>query len=147
METTVEKLEMMFSKSEADLDYIEKRLRLNFTNNAANNEGSSEENPAVMLENLLSIKAKHAELCSQVKEIAAAQKESMDSIRQNMGTIVDLLQHCQHNSDAQMDLLAKSLPECAEFLGLDSSKAGGGHTLLALIVNGLGEFLQIFRFQ
>uniref|UniRef100_A0A3Q4GIE5 Spindle and kinetochore-associated protein 2-like n=1 Tax=Neolamprologus brichardi TaxID=32507 RepID=A0A3Q4GIE5_NEOBR len=32
METTVEKLEAMFLKAEADLDYIEKRLKLDFIN-------------------------------------------------------------------------------------------------------------------
>ncbi|XP_054873247.1 spindle and kinetochore-associated protein 2 isoform X2 [Amphiprion ocellaris] len=36
METTVEKLEAMFLKSEADLDYIEKWLKLDFMNTAEN---------------------------------------------------------------------------------------------------------------
>uniref|UniRef100_A0A3Q4GY28 Spindle and kinetochore-associated protein 2-like n=1 Tax=Neolamprologus brichardi TaxID=32507 RepID=A0A3Q4GY28_NEOBR len=37
METTVEKLEAMFLKAEADLDYIEKRLKLDFINSSAEN--------------------------------------------------------------------------------------------------------------
>ncbi|XP_038554351.1 spindle and kinetochore-associated protein 2-like [Micropterus salmoides] len=92
----------MFLKSEADLEYIEKRLKLDFINNAAENRCPTEENPAVMLENLRAIKAKHTALCSQVKEIAAAQKESMDSITNNLSSVMDLIQHFQQTTDVEV---------------------------------------------
>ncbi|XP_078122998.1 SKA complex subunit 2 isoform X1 [Sander vitreus] len=102
METTVEKLEAMFLKSEADLDYIEKRLKLDFINSAAENGCPAEENPALMLENLRAIKAKHTALCSQVKEIAVAQKESMDSIRSDLSSAMELVQHLQQTTDVEL---------------------------------------------
>ncbi|XP_063751284.1 spindle and kinetochore-associated protein 2 isoform X1 [Eleginops maclovinus] len=116
METTVEKLEAMFLKSEADLEYIEKRLKLDFLNKASANGCPTEENPAVMLENLRAIKAKHTALCSQVKEIAEAQKESMDSIRNNLSTAMELVQHFQQTTDVQVDPLTESEQESAELL-------------------------------
>ncbi|XP_044078410.1 spindle and kinetochore-associated protein 2 isoform X2 [Siniperca chuatsi] len=91
-----------FLKSEADLEYIEKRLKLDFINNTAENGSPAEENPAVMLENLRAIKAKHTALCSQVKEIAAAQKESMDSIRNNLNNVMELIQHFQQTTDVEV---------------------------------------------
>lgn len=118
METTVEKLEAMFLKSEADLEYIEKRLKLDFINNTAENGRPAEENPAVMLENLRAIKAKHTELCSQVKEIAAAQKESMDSIRNNLGSVMEMIQHFQQTTDIEVQPVSESVQGSAELLGI-----------------------------
>ncbi|XP_070773226.1 TIP41-like protein isoform X1 [Enoplosus armatus] len=109
--------ELKFLKSEADLEYIEKRLKLDFINNTAENGCPAEENPVVMLENLRAIKAKHAALCSQVKEIAAAQKESMDSIRNNLGTAMELIQHFQQTTDVEVQPLTESVRESAELLG------------------------------
>ncbi|XP_040908120.1 TIP41-like protein isoform X2 [Toxotes jaculatrix] len=113
--------ELKFQKSEADLEYIEKRLKLDFINNAAENGCPAEENPAVMLENLRAIKAKHTALCSQVKEIAAAQRESMDSIRNNLGSVMKLIQHLQQNTDVEVQPLTETEQQSAEFLGLPVS--------------------------
>ncbi|GAA6226806.1 spindle and kinetochore-associated protein 2 [Lates japonicus] len=115
METTVDKLEAMFLKSEADLEYIERRLKLDFISTAENG-CPAEENPAVMLENLRAIKAKHTVLCSQVKEIAAAQKESMDSIRNNLGSVMKLIQDFQQTTDVEVQPLMESEQESAELL-------------------------------
>lgn len=49
----------------------------------------------MILENLRSIRAKHAALCSQMTEITAAQKESMDYIRNSIGSAMDLMRHFQ----------------------------------------------------
>ncbi|XP_034406466.1 spindle and kinetochore-associated protein 2 [Cyclopterus lumpus] len=122
METTVEKLEAMFLKSEADLEYIERRLKLDFIKSAAETGCPAEENPAVMLENLRAIKAKHAALCSQVKEIAAAQKESMDSIRNNLGGAMELVQRFQQNTDVEVQPLTASERQSAELLVLAVSE-------------------------
>ncbi|KAM9348687.1 SKA complex subunit 2 [Symphorus nematophorus] len=123
METTVEKLEAMFVKSEADLEYIEKRLKLDFINNTAENGCPAEENPAVMLENLRAIKAKHTALCSQVKEIAAAQKESMDSIRNNLSSVMELIQHFQQTTDVEVQPMTESEQQAAELLGSASTES------------------------
>ncbi|XP_023260595.1 spindle and kinetochore-associated protein 2 [Seriola lalandi dorsalis] len=122
METTVDKLEAMFLKSEADLEYIEKRLRLDFINSTAESGSPAEENPAVMLENLTAIKAKHAELCSQVKEITAAQKESMDSIRNNLGSVMKLIQHLQQTTDVEVQPLTESEQQSADLLASADSQ-------------------------
>ncbi|XP_037322651.2 spindle and kinetochore-associated protein 2 isoform X2 [Pungitius pungitius] len=117
METTVEKLEAMFLKSEADLEYIERRLKLEFIKSTAENE-----NPALMLENLRAIKAKHAALCTQVQEIAAEQKESMDSIRNNLGSAMELVQRFQQTTDAEVQPLTELEKESTELLGLAVSE-------------------------
>ncbi|XP_041808435.1 spindle and kinetochore-associated protein 2 isoform X2 [Chelmon rostratus] len=116
METTVEKLEAMFLKSEADLEYIEKRLKLDFITNTAENGCLTEDNPVVMLEKLRAIKAKHTVLCSQVREIATAQKESIDSIRNSLSSVMELIQHFQQTADVEVQPLTEPVQESAEFL-------------------------------
>nr|XP_020477390.1 spindle and kinetochore-associated protein 2 [Monopterus albus] len=116
METTVDKLEAMFLKSEADLEYIEKRLKLDFINNTAENGGPPEENPAVMLENLRVIKAKHTALCSQVKDITTAQKDCMDSIKNNLGSVMELIQHFQQTIDVELHYAIRSEHLEAQYL-------------------------------
>uniref|UniRef100_A0A672Z5Q6 Protein FAM33A n=1 Tax=Sphaeramia orbicularis TaxID=375764 RepID=A0A672Z5Q6_9TELE len=93
-------LMLLFQKSEADLEYIEKRLKLDFISKVAEN-GCPEENPAEILENLMAIKAKHTALCCQVKELAAAQKESMDSIRNHLNSTMELIKHFQQTTDVE----------------------------------------------
>ncbi|XP_061819176.1 SKA complex subunit 2 isoform X1 [Nerophis lumbriciformis] len=95
METIVEKLEVMFSKSEAQLDYIENRLKLELINHTAENGCFSEENPVMMLDRLRAVKAKHKVLFSQMSEIAAAQNECMFSIRNKVNGVMALMQHFQ----------------------------------------------------
>uniref|UniRef100_A0A3P9I1I6 Protein FAM33A n=1 Tax=Oryzias latipes TaxID=8090 RepID=A0A3P9I1I6_ORYLA len=97
-----------FQKSEADLDYIERRLKLDFINSTAEN-GSPAENPAVMLENLKAVKAKYSLLCSEVKDIANAQKESMEAIRTSLSGIMEVIKHCQETSDAEVPTLQTAL--------------------------------------
>ncbi|KAF3706829.1 Spindle and kinetochore-associated protein 2 Protein FAM33A [Channa argus] len=116
METTVDKLEAMFLKSEADLEYIEKRLKLDFLNQHAVNGCPAKENPSEMLENLRDIKAKHTALSSQVNEITAAQKESMDSIRSNLQSIMELMRHFQKTTDVEVQPLTELEHESAELL-------------------------------
>ncbi|XP_030601616.1 SKA complex subunit 2 isoform X2 [Archocentrus centrarchus] len=115
METTVEKLEAMFLKAEADLDYIEKRMKLDFITNAAEN-GCPAENPAMMLENLKTIKSKHSALCSQVKELTNAQKDTMDSIRNNLSSVMELIQHFEQTTDVEVETLTQSEQESAALL-------------------------------
>ncbi|KAM9846764.1 SKA complex subunit 2 [Aulostomus maculatus] len=118
MEATVEKLEAMFQKSEADLEYIERRLKLDFINSTAENGRFAGENPAVMLEKLRAIKAKHTSLCDQVKEIAAAQKESMDSIRGHLSGVTELIQNLQQTSGVEVPPPTEAEQEAAQLLNL-----------------------------
>lgn len=55
-----------------------------------------------MLENLRAVKVKHAALCSQVKEITAAQKESMDCIRNSLSGVLEVMQHFQLTTDVEV---------------------------------------------
>ncbi|KAG7275018.1 hypothetical protein CRUP_030537 [Coryphaenoides rupestris] len=93
METTVEKLEAM--RSEADLDYIEKRLKLDFINATAPTDGA----PA------------------EVKEIAAAHKESMESIRSQLDGTLQLIHHFQQTDNAEISPLTDSGREAAALCG------------------------------
>ncbi|KAL0994461.1 hypothetical protein UPYG_G00122540 [Umbra pygmaea] len=121
METAVDKLEAMFQKAEADMEYMEKRLRLDFLTNAAEN-GAAEDNPVMLLKNLSAIKARHAALCTQVQEIAAEQKQSMDSIRAHLDTTVQLVQHLQQTADIEVPPLTESEQESADFFGLSANQ-------------------------
>lgn len=56
----------------------------------------------MVLENLKSIKSKHSALCSQVKELTSAQKESVDSIRNNLSGVMELLQHFEQTTDMEV---------------------------------------------
>uniref|UniRef100_A0A3Q3FAP8 Protein FAM33A n=1 Tax=Labrus bergylta TaxID=56723 RepID=A0A3Q3FAP8_9LABR len=116
METTVERLEAMFVKSEADLEYIEKRLKLDFINRPAET-GSTAENPAVMLENLRTIRSKHSELSTQLKEISAAQSESMKNIRSSLNSVSELIQNLQHNQDLKVEPLTEEEKKAVELIG------------------------------
>ncbi|XP_071029265.1 SKA complex subunit 2 [Oncorhynchus clarkii lewisi] len=117
METAVDKLEAMFQKAEADMEYMEKRLRLDFLTNVPENS-AAEENPVKLLENLSAIKTRHAALCTQVQEIAAEQKQSMDSIRVHLDTTVQLVQQLHQAADVELPTLTETEQESAEFLGL-----------------------------
>lgn len=55
-----------------------------------------------MLENLKAVKAKYSLLCSEVKEITNAQKESMDSIRTSLSGIMEVIKQCQQTSDLEV---------------------------------------------
>lgn len=91
----MDKLEALFQKSEADLDYIEKRLKVDFIKKSSNSGATAQENPAVLLKKLTEIKAHHAALSSQVKDLASEQKQTMDSIRANMEQAQQVLKELQ----------------------------------------------------
>uniref|UniRef100_A0A673WFH5 Protein FAM33A n=1 Tax=Salmo trutta TaxID=8032 RepID=A0A673WFH5_SALTR len=108
---------LSFQKAEADMEYMEKRLRLEFLTSAPVN-GKAEENPVKLLENLSAIKVRHAALCTQVQEIAAEQKQSMDSIQAHLDTTVQLVQQLQQTADVEIPPLTEMEQESADFLGL-----------------------------
>ncbi|XP_051540419.1 spindle and kinetochore-associated protein 2 isoform X1 [Myxocyprinus asiaticus] len=112
---TVDKLEAMFQKAEADIEYVEKRLKFDFMTNARE-AGSFEGNPVQLLENLSAIRARHAALCSQVEEIAAEQKQSMDSIRAHLDNTVQLVQQLQNTADIEVPALTEEEQEARDAL-------------------------------
>ncbi|KAI5614353.1 spindle and kinetochore-associated protein 2 [Silurus asotus] len=117
METAVDKLEAMFQKAEADIEYVEKRLKFDFMTSAREN-GAAEGNPVQLLESLASIKARHAALCAQMEEIAAEQKRSMDSIRSHLNTTVKLVEELQNTTDMQVPPLTQEEQEARDSLCL-----------------------------
>ncbi|XP_023198702.1 TIP41-like protein isoform X3 [Xiphophorus maculatus] len=94
--------ELKFLKSEADLEYIERRLKLDFINGASESGSFAKENVTGILENLKSIKAKHSLLRCQVSQITDAQKGSMELIRNRLGTAMELIKHCQQTSHLEL---------------------------------------------
>lgn len=106
MEPTVEKLETMFLKSEADLEYIERRLKLDFINSASEIGCTAEESVTLILENLKSIKAKHTGLKSQVTRITDAQKQCMELIKNRLSKAMELINHYQQSSDLEVAAMA-----------------------------------------
>lgn len=61
-----------------------------------------QENPAAVLGELRAIKAKYAKLFLEMEQIAAAQKQSMNSVRMSMNAITELTQHLQHTRDLEV---------------------------------------------
>lgn len=94
---------------------MEKRLKFDFVADARE-AGTFEGNPVQLLENLSAIKVRHAALCAQVEEIAAEQKQSMDSIRVHLDTTVQLVQQLQDTADVQVPPLTKEEQEARDFL-------------------------------
>ncbi|XP_016119118.1 spindle and kinetochore-associated protein 2 isoform X1 [Sinocyclocheilus grahami] len=112
---TVDKLEAMFQKAEADIEYVEKRLKFDFMA-SAREAGTFEGNPVQLLENLSTIKARHAALCTQVEEIAVEQKRSMDSLRAHLDTTVQMVQQLQNTADVQVPPLTEEEQEARDVL-------------------------------
>ncbi|XP_060765305.1 spindle and kinetochore-associated protein 2 [Neoarius graeffei] len=115
METAVDKLEAMFQKAEADIEYVEKRLKFDFMSSARQN-GTAEGNPVQLLESLAALKARHAALCVQMEEIATEQKRSMDSIRSHLNTTVKLVEELQNTTDMQVPPLTQEEQEARDSL-------------------------------
>ncbi|KAG7322737.1 hypothetical protein KOW79_014083 [Hemibagrus wyckioides] len=133
METAVDKLEAMFQKAEADIEYVEKRLKFDFMTSAREN-GTAEGNPVQLLESLAAIKTRHAALCTQMEEIAAEQKRSMDSIRSHLNTTVKLVEELQNTTDTQVPPLTQEEQEardslCSSVTALSIQVPSEAHTL------------------
>ncbi|XP_061659837.1 spindle and kinetochore-associated protein 2 isoform X2 [Syngnathoides biaculeatus] len=90
---------------------MEKRLKLGQNNRAAANRFSNEESSVVMLERLRAIKDKYTALCSQMSEIAAAQKVSKFSIQENLNSNILLVQHIQRAIGVEVHSEAESVPQ------------------------------------
>uniref|UniRef100_A0A671LCC5 Protein FAM33A n=1 Tax=Sinocyclocheilus anshuiensis TaxID=1608454 RepID=A0A671LCC5_9TELE len=114
VQTAVNPDSNLFQKAEADIEYVEKRLKFDFMANVRE-AGTFEGNPVQLLENLSAIKARHAALCTQVEEITAEQKRSMDSIRAHLDTTVQLVQQLQNTADVQVPPLTKEEQEARDF--------------------------------
>ncbi|KAJ8275729.1 hypothetical protein COCON_G00074810 [Conger conger] len=117
METAVNKLEAMFQKAEADLEYIEKQLKFECMTNVPEN-GGAEENPVKILENLSAIKVRHKALCTQMEQISVEQKQSVESIKGYLNTTMQLVQELQQTADTEVPPLTEKEKEAAEVLGL-----------------------------
>ncbi|XP_069766571.1 SKA complex subunit 2 isoform X2 [Narcine bancroftii] len=100
METAVNKLAGMFQKAESDLDYIEHKLEFEIKKNLPQNV-TSQENPVKLLEQLRIIKSRYRELCAEADQIAIERKETVDFIRTQLATTLQLVQKLQDQSDLE----------------------------------------------
>lgn len=57
---------------------------------------------AVILEKLNAIKTKHLALCSEVVEMSLAQKDTIDSIRISLASVMELIQHFHHTTEVEV---------------------------------------------
>ncbi|XP_007904376.1 spindle and kinetochore-associated protein 2 [Callorhinchus milii] len=106
METAVNKLEAMFQKAESDLDYIEHKLEFELVKILPQNV-SSKNNPVKLLEIAKVIKSRYRDLSAEADQIAAEQRESMDFIRSQLATTLQVLHKLQEQSDLKFPPLTE----------------------------------------
>ncbi|XP_051891315.1 spindle and kinetochore-associated protein 2 isoform X2 [Pristis pectinata] len=87
-----------FEKAESDLDYIEHKLKFEILRELPQNT-AQQENPIKLLEQLRVIKLRYRELCAEADLIAIERKESVDFIRTQLATTLQLVQKLQDQSD------------------------------------------------
>ncbi|XP_040280690.1 spindle and kinetochore-associated protein 2 [Bufo bufo] len=105
METAVNKLEALFQKAESDLDYIEQKLEFEMRKSLP--EGSAQENPTKLLEQLASVKSRFKSLSSQLDKIAADQQKSVEDIQTTIANTLKMVQHLQQQTDLQVPPLSE----------------------------------------
>ncbi|KAF7651230.1 hypothetical protein LDENG_00113820 [Lucifuga dentata] len=116
MEAAVEKLEVLFQKSEAELDYMEKRLKLDLVTQSGSEGFLTQENPALMLAKLKAMKSRHAALKAQLTHITAAQDQSMEAIRRNLRSMTELIHNVHNTAAVEIIPLTESQQQAAELL-------------------------------
>ncbi|XP_043910210.1 spindle and kinetochore-associated protein 2 [Protopterus annectens] len=119
METTVNKLEAMFEKAEADLDYIKQKLEFEIVRNLPD-EGKRKENPIMILEQLNVIKSRHKALCKQMEKISAEQKECTEVIRSTLSSTEKMLQDLNQLSCLEASPLSDQEQEAARLMNCQS---------------------------
>ncbi|XP_067864573.1 spindle and kinetochore-associated protein 2 isoform X2 [Heptranchias perlo] len=96
----------LFQKAESDLDYIEHKLEFEIVKNLPEN-APAQENPVKLLEQLRVIKSRYRELSAEADQIATEQKESVDFIRSQLATTLQLVQKLQEQSDLKSSPLTE----------------------------------------
>ncbi|XP_027759138.1 spindle and kinetochore-associated protein 2 isoform X2 [Empidonax traillii] len=95
METALAKLEAMFQKAEADLDWIQHRLEYEIRRNLPD-DALPEEDPLAVLEGLSAAKARYKALCARMNRISREQKEATEglqaSVENTLRIVLDLQQ-------------------------------------------------------
>ncbi|XP_055513647.1 spindle and kinetochore-associated protein 2 isoform X2 [Leucoraja erinacea] len=87
-----------FQKAQSDLDYIEHKLEFEMLKNLPQCT-APQENPIKLLEQLRVIKSRYRDLCAEADQIAIERKESVDFIRTQLATTLQLVQKLQDQSD------------------------------------------------
>ncbi|XP_050177957.1 spindle and kinetochore-associated protein 2 [Myiozetetes cayanensis] len=122
METALAKLEAMFQKAEADLDWIQHRLEYEIRRNLPD-DAPPEEDPLAILEELSAAKARYKALCTRMDKISREQKEAMESLQAPVENTMKIIQELQQKACLESSPLSAAEEAAAEQLGIQS---GGG---------------------
>ncbi|MBN3293926.1 SKA2 protein, partial [Polypterus senegalus] len=127
MEPAVNKLEAMFQKAEADLQYVEKKLESDFMVMLPEN-ATAEENPVKLLEKLSAVKSRHKALCAQMQEIALEQKNSISAMQSHLNTAIHILQKLEQSTSVEIPPLTEQEKQAAVHLKCDALLSGSTDT-------------------
>ncbi|XP_017677179.1 PREDICTED: spindle and kinetochore-associated protein 2 [Lepidothrix coronata] len=116
METAVARLEAMFQKAEADLDWIQHRLEYEIMK-IFPDDTPPEENPLAILEGLSAAKARYQALCTRMDGIAREQKEAMRGIQASVENTMKTVQELQQKAGLESLPLSAEEQAAAQQLG------------------------------
>ena len=117
MEATVDKLEAMFHQAECDIDYISRKLDLEFSNDQVENEAL--QNPKKMLEKISEIKSEFSDIVKEAEAIKMAQIEAVDFFKTQLTTACAALQKLQDSANMESTEKPEELKQVEEILGIE----------------------------
>ncbi|XP_051665213.1 spindle and kinetochore-associated protein 2 isoform X2 [Manacus candei] len=119
METAVARLEAMFQKAEADLDWIQHRLEYEIMKTFPD-DTPPEDNPLAILEGLSAAKARYKALCTRMDRIAREQKEAMKGIQASVENTTKIVQELQQKAGLESLPLSAEEQAAAQQLGIQT---------------------------
>ncbi|KAI0241850.1 Spindle and kinetochore-associated protein 2 [Lamellibrachia satsuma] len=96
----VDKLEAMFNKADADLDYLSRKLEFEVE---CKEENAGQMNTSVLLRRIAEVKHEFAAIVKEVEAIKDAEKEAMDFFRGELVNVCQLLTNLQDRSGTQIE--------------------------------------------
>jgi len=104
MDKTLDRLESMFNKADADLDYMSRKLDTEFETELAEADTPLKENPKKVLEKLGGIKKEYAAIAQETKAIQDAQQEAMKFFGSQISTLCDTLVKLEMNIGRESEI-------------------------------------------
>jgi len=123
MDKTLDRLESMFNKADADLDYMARKLDNEFENESQLAETPLKENPSKVLEKIGEIRKEYAAIVEETKAIQDAQQEAMTFFRSQITTLCDTLVKLETNVGKESEVTPDQI-EVQSLLGLAAVAAG-----------------------
>ncbi|CAH7035236.1 spindle and kinetochore-associated protein 2 [Phodopus roborovskii] len=105
MEAEVDKLELMFQKTDSDLDYIQYRLEYEIKTNHPDSAG--EKNAVTILKEFSVIKSQYKALSARFKPISIEQKENKSRICASLSKTMTMIQELEKQTDLELTLLTE----------------------------------------